>query len=83
VETLAVKILKLLAVHGPLDVSSIRRLLGIKRTSDVSAAVKRLMRYGLVKGFWLYSLTEKGKEALKHVDKCNDLRCLMREVVGT
>jgi len=82
VETLAVKILKLLATYGPLDISSIRRLLGIKRTSDVSAVVKRLMRRGLVKGFWLYSLTEKGKEALKHVDKCNDLRCLMREIEG-
>ena len=81
-ETLAVKILKLLATYGPLDISSIRRLLGIKRTSDVSAVVKRLMRRGLVKGFWLYSLTEKGKEALKHVDKCNDLRCLMREIEG-
>jgi len=80
VETLAIKILKLLSEYGPLDMSSIKRLLGIKRTSNVSAAVKRLMRRGLVKGFWLYSLTEKGKEALKYVDKCSDLRCLMREV---
>jgi len=79
---MAIKILKLLATYGPLDMSSIRSLLGIKRTSDVSAAVKRLMRRGLVNGFWLYSLTEKGKEALKHVDKCNDLRCLMREIEG-
>ena len=79
---MAIKILKLLATYGPLDVSSIRRLLGIKRTSDVSAAVKRLMRHGLVRGFWLYSLTEKGKETLKYVDKCNDLRCLMREIEG-
>jgi Mn-dependent DtxR family transcriptional regulator len=77
---MAVKILKLLDKYGPLDASSIRRLLGVK--SDVSAAVKRLMRRGLVKGFWLYSLTEKGREALKYVDRCNDLRCLMKEVEG-
>jgi len=80
---MAIKILKLLAVCGPLDMSSIRRLLGVKHTSDVSAAVKRLMRRGLVKGFWLYSLTEKGREALKYVDRCNDLKCLMREVEGS
>ncbi len=78
-ETLAIKILKLLATYGPLDMSSIRRLLGVRRTSSVSAAVKRLMRRGLVDGFLLYSLTEKGREALKHVDKCNNLKCLMRE----
>jgi Mn-dependent DtxR family transcriptional regulator len=83
VETLAIKILKLLSEYGPLDISSIRRLLGVRRTSSVSTVVKRLMRRGLVKGFWLYSLTEKGREALKHVDKCNDLKCLMKEIEGT
>jgi DNA-binding MarR family transcriptional regulator len=77
---MAIKILKLLATYGPLDMSSIRRLLGVKRTSDVSAVVKRLMRHGLVDGFWLYSLTEKGREALKYVGRCNDLKCLMREL---
>ncbi len=67
-ETVAIKILKLLAMYGPLDVSSIRRLLGAKSASSVSAAVKRLMRYGLVDGFWLYSLTEKGKAALQYIE---------------
>jgi Mn-dependent DtxR family transcriptional regulator len=80
VETLAVKILKLLATYGPLDVSSIRRLLGVKRTSSVSAVVKRLTRRGLIEGFWVYKLTEKGKAVLQHVDKCGDLKCLMKEV---
>ncbi len=78
-ETVAIKILKLLATYGPLDASSIRRLLGAKSASNVSAAVKRLMRYGLVDGFWLYSLTEKGKAALRYIDKCKDLRCLIKE----
>jgi predicted transcriptional regulator len=80
VETVAVKILKLLAEYGPLDVSSMRRLLGVGHTSGVSAAVRRLVRHGLVSGFWLYSLTEKGKAVLKYADVCGDLRCLLREV---
>ncbi len=79
-ETLAIKILKLLATYGPLDASSIRRLLGVRRTSSVSAAVRRLARHGLVDGFWLYKLTEKGEAVLKHVDRCGDLRCLTKEV---
>ena len=79
-ETLAIKILKLLAAYGPLDASSIRRLLGVKYTLSVSVAVRRLVSYGLVEGFWLYKLTDKGKAALKHVDRCSDLRCLMREI---
>ena len=82
-ETLAVKILKLLAVYGPLDVSSMRRLLGVRRTSSVSVVVKRLARRGLIDGFWLYKLTEKGKAALQHIDKCGDLRCIVKEVEGT
>jgi len=77
---MAIKILKLLAMYGPLDASSMRRLLGVRRTSGVSAAVKRLARRGLIEGFWLYKLTEKGWAALKYVDKCGDLKCLMREV---
>jgi Mn-dependent DtxR family transcriptional regulator len=80
VGTLAVKILKLLATYGPLDVSSMRRLLGVRRTSTVSAVVGRLVRRGLVEGFWLYKLTEKGRAALQYVDKCGDLKCLMREL---
>jgi len=77
---MAIKILKLLAMYGPLDVSSMRRLLGVRRTSSVSAAVKRLAHRGLIEGFWLYKLTEKGRAALKYVDKCSDLKCLTREV---
>jgi Mn-dependent DtxR family transcriptional regulator len=80
VETLPVKILKLLAAHGPLDASSIRRLLGVKYTLSVTAAVRKLACHGLVEGFWLYKLTDKGKAALKHIDRCSDLRCLMREI---
>ena len=79
-ETLAVKILRLLATYGSLDASSIRRLLGVKYTLSVSAAVRRLARHGPVEGFWLYKLTERGKAVLKHVDRCSDLRCLMREI---
>ncbi len=79
-ETVAIKILKLLATYGPLDASSIRRLLGARSASSVSAAIKRLMRHGLVSGFWLYSLTEKGKVALQFIDGCKDLRCLMERI---
>jgi len=77
---MAIKVLKLLATYGPLDVSSIRRLLGVKHTSSVLDVVKRLARHGLVSGFWLYKLTEKGRAALQLADKCKDLKCLMREV---
>ncbi len=79
-ETVAIKILKLLATYGPLDASSIRRLLGARSASSVSAAVRRLARHGLVDGFWLYKLTEKGKAALRFIDKCGNLKCLMKEV---
>ncbi len=79
-ETVAIKILKLLATHGPLDMSSIRMLLGAGSASSVSAAIKRLMRHGLVSGFWLYSLTEKGKTALQFINECKDLRCLMERI---
>jgi len=80
---MAIKILKLLAVYGPLDVSSMRRLLGVRRTSGVSAVVKRLARHGFVEGFWLYKLTEKGKAALQHIDECGDLRCIVKKVEGS
>ena len=78
-ETIAIKILKLLATYGPLDVSSMRRLLGIEYTYSVSATVKRLARHGLIEGLLLYKLTEKGRAALKYVDKCRNLRCILKE----
>jgi Mn-dependent DtxR family transcriptional regulator len=72
-ETVAVKVLKILAEHGPLDISSIRRLLNIKHTRTVSSAVRKLERYGLVECSWVCKLTEKGKIALQHADECLDI----------
>jgi hypothetical protein len=81
--TMAIKVLRLLATYGPLDGSSIRRLLGVKHASSVSDVVRRLARHGLVSGHWLYSLTEKGRAALQFADKCGDLKCLVKELTST
>jgi Mn-dependent DtxR family transcriptional regulator len=80
-ETITVKVLKVLAQYGPLDISSIRRILGIKHTRTVSTAVKRLQRHGFVDcGGWLCKITEKGKTALRYIDECIDVGCLSAKV---
>ena len=72
-ETVAVKVLKVLAQYGPLDISSIRRILGIRHTRTVSSAVRKLQRHGLVECSWVCKLTERGKTALLHADECIDI----------
>jgi Mn-dependent DtxR family transcriptional regulator len=79
-ETITVKVLKVLAQYGPLDISSIRRILGIKHTRTVSTAVKRLQRHGFVDCDWLCKITEKGKTALQYIDECIDVGCLSAKV---
>jgi Mn-dependent DtxR family transcriptional regulator len=77
-ETMAIKVLRALAQYGPLDVSSIRRILGIK--SNISWMVKKLEKHGLIECGWLCKLTEKGKAALQYLDECGDVGCLSAKV---
>jgi predicted transcriptional regulator len=79
-ETIAIKVLKVLTEFGPLDVSSIKRILGIKPTTSISWVIKKLERYGFVECKWLCKITEKGRVALQYLDECGDIGCLSAKV---
>ena len=79
-ETIAVRVLKALAELGPLDMSSIKRVLGIRPTTNIAWIIKKLEKYGLVECGWLCKLTEKGKAALQYLDVCGDIGCLANKV---